>query len=103
MKLAWAFINIMNAIHHFGILHDLSKDNIISHYLVDKPNVVCDWGEARCLQEMMSSLYGFANEQDAINAKKKRVGGLPHNCFLFIASRELQIPLDEWPNNTTQL
>ncbi len=37
VKLAWAFINIMNAIHHSGILHnDLSKDNIMLHFLTDK-------------------------------------------------------------------
>ncbi len=30
VKLAWAFINIMNVVHHCGILHnDLSKDNIM--------------------------------------------------------------------------
>jgi membrane-anchored protein YejM (alkaline phosphatase superfamily) len=32
---------------------------------------VCNWGEAKCLQEVMPSLYGFAKEQDATNAKKK--------------------------------
>ncbi len=41
MKLAWAFINIMNAICYFGILHnDLSKDNIMLHFLLDKLDVV---------------------------------------------------------------
>jgi hypothetical protein len=41
VKLAWAFINIMNAVHHCGILHnDLFKDKIILHFPVDKPNVV---------------------------------------------------------------
>jgi RIO-like serine/threonine protein kinase len=41
VKLAWAFINIMNAIHHFGILHnDLSKNNIMLHFLLDKLDVV---------------------------------------------------------------
>jgi hypothetical protein len=48
-------------------------------------------------------LYGFANEQNATNAKKKRVGGLPQNCFLFITNQELQIPFNEWPSNTPQL
>jgi hypothetical protein len=28
---------------------------------------------------------------------------LPPNCFLFIASWELQIPLNGWPSNTPQL
>jgi RIO-like serine/threonine protein kinase len=41
VKLAWAFINIMNGIHHCGILHnDLSKDNIMLIFLLDKLNVV---------------------------------------------------------------
>jgi hypothetical protein len=41
VKLAWAFKNIMNAIHHFGILHnDLSKNNIMLHFLLDKLDVV---------------------------------------------------------------
>jgi RIO-like serine/threonine protein kinase len=41
VKLAWAFINIMNVIHHFGILHkDLSKNNIMLHFLLYKPDVV---------------------------------------------------------------
>jgi hypothetical protein len=41
VKLAWAFINIMNAIHHCGILHNnLFKDNIMLHFPPDKPNVV---------------------------------------------------------------
>jgi serine/threonine protein kinase len=75
MKLAWAFINIMNAIHHCGVLHnDLSKDNIMLHFLANKLDVVhigvCDWGEVRRLQKVTPSLYGFGKEQDATNAKK---------------------------------
>ncbi len=54
VKLAWAFISIMNVIQHCEILHnDLSKDNIMLHFLAFKPNVVyigmCNWGEARHL------------------------------------------------------
>ncbi len=65
MKLAWAFINIMNVVHHCGILHnDLSKDNIMLHFLGHKLDVVCigvcDWGEVGCLQEVTPSLYDFA-------------------------------------------
>jgi hypothetical protein len=71
VKLAWAFINIMNAVYHCGILHNLSKDNIMLHFPLDKPYVryigVCKG--ARCHQ-----------------CKKKCIGGLPHNCFLFIAN-----------------
>jgi len=41
VKLAWALINIMNAIHHCGILHnDLSKYNIMLHFPLDKLDVV---------------------------------------------------------------
>jgi serine/threonine protein kinase len=33
VKLAWAFINIMNVVHHCGILHnDLFKENIMLHF-----------------------------------------------------------------------
>jgi hypothetical protein len=33
VKLAWAFINIMNIVHHHGILHNnLSKNNIMLHF-----------------------------------------------------------------------
>ncbi len=77
MKLAWAFINIMHAIHHCGILHNnLSKDNIMLHFLADKLDVVyigvCDWGEAKCLQEVTTSLSSFAKEQNATNKKNKK-------------------------------
>ncbi len=35
VKMAWAFMNIMNAVHHNGILHnDLWKDNILLHFLL---------------------------------------------------------------------
>jgi hypothetical protein len=50
VKLAWAFINIMSVVHHFGILHNLSKDNIMLHFLLNKLDVVYigiyDWGDA---------------------------------------------------------
>ncbi len=67
VKLAWAFINIINAIHHFGILHNhLSKDNIMLHFLLDKPNSMYiglyDLGEVECLQEVVPSLYEFTKE-----------------------------------------
>jgi hypothetical protein len=42
---------------------------------------MCDWGEARCLKKVMPSLYGFAKEQDAINAKKSSVNELPQILF----------------------
>jgi serine/threonine protein kinase len=64
VKLAWEFINIMDIIHQFGILHnDLSKDNIMLHFLLNKLDVyigVCNWDETGCLQEVTPSLYGFA-------------------------------------------
>jgi len=44
------------------------------HFPVNKPNVVyigmCNWDEDKRLEEVMPSLYGFAKEQDATNAKK---------------------------------
>jgi hypothetical protein len=44
------------------------------HFPPNKLDVMCidiyDLGEARGLQEVMPSLYGFAKEQGAINAKK---------------------------------
>jgi hypothetical protein len=81
VKLAWAFVNIMNAIHHCGILHNnLFKENIL-FFLVNKLDVVykkmCDYGEVKCLQEVMRSLYGFAKEQNATNTKKKVLVGCP--------------------------
>jgi hypothetical protein len=75
VKLAWAFIHIMNVVHHFEILHNnLSKDNIMLHFLPNKSEVVCigicNWGETRHLQEVMPSLYGFTKEQNATNTMK---------------------------------
>ncbi len=48
VKLAWAFINIMNVGYHCKILHNnFSKDNIMLHFLVDELDVVyismCDY------------------------------------------------------------
>jgi hypothetical protein len=40
VKLAWAFINLMNVVHHSKILHNLFKDNIILHFSLNKPNVM---------------------------------------------------------------
>ncbi len=89
----------MNVIHHSGILHnDLSKDNIMLHFLIDKLNVVyismCDWGEVGHLQEVTPSLYGFVKEQDPTNAKKN-IGGLPYNCFFVYNESRTVIYLDE--------
>jgi hypothetical protein len=40
--------------------NDLSKDNIMLHFLIDKLNVmyigVCDWGETKCMQKVTPSL-----------------------------------------------
>jgi hypothetical protein len=65
----------MNVIQHFGILHnDLSKDNIMLHFLPNKPKVVCigicNWGETMRLQEVTPSLYGLTKEQNATNIMK---------------------------------
>jgi hypothetical protein len=40
VKLGWAFINIMNVVHHCGILHDLFEDNIMFHFPTNKPDVL---------------------------------------------------------------
>jgi hypothetical protein len=41
VELAWTFINIMNVVHHSGVLHnEVFKDNIMLHFLLNKPNVV---------------------------------------------------------------
>jgi RIO-like serine/threonine protein kinase len=75
VKLAWAIMNIMNAIHHYGILHnDLSKNNIMLHFPTNKSNVVyiglCDWGETRRMQKVTLCLYVFAKDQNIINKRK---------------------------------
>jgi hypothetical protein len=67
----------MDAICHSKILHNnLSEDNIILHFPLNKLDVVyismCDLGEVGCLQKLMSSLYGFAKEQNATNTKEVR-------------------------------
>jgi hypothetical protein len=53
--MAWAFVNIMNVVHHNGILHnDLSKDDMMLHFPPNKLDIVyigmCDWGEVRDMQ-----------------------------------------------------
>jgi hypothetical protein len=50
----------MNVVHHCEILHnELSKDNIMLHFLVDKLDVVyismCDWGETGRLRKVVPS------------------------------------------------
>ncbi len=65
------------------------------HFLGDKLDVVCicvcDWGEVECLQEVTSSLYDFAEDQDATNIKKC-IGGLYHNCFCLQQIRNCKFP-----------
>ncbi len=66
VKLAWAFMNIMNVIHHIEILHnDLSKDNIMLHFPFDNLDVV-HWhvqiGWSWMLTRGDSILYGFSEE-----------------------------------------
>jgi hypothetical protein len=65
VKLAWAFINIMNVAHHCVLHNDLSKDNIMLHFLLNKWDFVyigvSNWGEVEHLPKVTPSLYGFAN------------------------------------------
>jgi hypothetical protein len=82
MKLAWAFMNIMNLTYHFGILHnDLLNDNIMLHFPTNKTNViyigVCDWGEAICMQEVTPSLYMHLLRSRFSSTQKKCVSGWP--------------------------
>jgi hypothetical protein len=46
--------------------NDLSKDNIMLHFLIDKLDVtyigMCDWDETICMQEVTLSLYVFTME-----------------------------------------
>jgi hypothetical protein len=42
---------------------------------------MCDWDEVMCLQEVMTSLYGFTKEQDATNAKNCALVGCPRIFF----------------------
>jgi hypothetical protein len=97
VKLAWAFINIMHAIHHCGILHNnLSKNNIMLHLSIDKLNDmyigVCDWGETRRLQVMTPSLYGFAEEWDATNTHKMHWWVAPKLFFVYNKLRTTNSP-----------
>jgi hypothetical protein len=92
VKMAWAFMNIMNAVHHNGILHnDLWKDNILLHFLLNKLDivyiVVCNWGEVGCMQEVTPSLYFFANTMPLMQGK--HTSGWPYKFFLFMANYEL--------------
>jgi hypothetical protein len=56
-------------------------------YIANKSNVVyigvCNWGKVRGLQKVTPSLYGFAKEQDAINAKKLRWWVAPKLFFVY--------------------
>jgi hypothetical protein len=97
----------MNVVHHFGILHnDLSKDNIMLHFLLDKPNVVYigvyNWGEIKRLQEVTPSFYGFAKEQDATNAKKV-CWWVAQELFFGYNESGITNSFDKWPSNTKQL
>jgi hypothetical protein len=57
------------------------------HFLGDKLDVVCicvcDWGEVECLQEVTSSLYDFAEDQDATNIKKNALVGCTIIVFVY--------------------
>jgi hypothetical protein len=84
-------MNIKNVVHHNGILHDdLLKDNIMLHFMFNNPYVLyidmCSWGEIRCLQEVIPSLYDFSKEQDANNMKKM-------SNFLWCVAKQQQTTL----------
>jgi serine/threonine protein kinase len=103
VKLAWAFVNIVNVIHHFKILHnDLSKDNILLHFPLDKLDVVYivvyNWGKIGRLQEVTLSYMGLPRSKMP-STQGKCAGGWPHNRLLFIMNWKLNIPFNQWPNN----
>jgi hypothetical protein len=82
----------MNEVYHNGILHnELLKDNVMLHFLLNKPYVVyismCDWGEVEHMQKVIIFLYVFVKEQDAI-MQGKCIDGWPQIIF-FRASWEL--------------
>ncbi len=110
-KLAWAFINIMNATHHCGIFHNnLSEDNIMLHFLGNKPNVMyiacaigVKMGTYKRWHHHYMGLQRSLQRSKMSPTQKKSICGLPHNCFLFTMSWEQQIPLDKWPSSMPQL
>ncbi len=68
MRLAWAFLCIMNVVQQSKTLHnDLSQDNIMLHFPPDNLSViyigVCDWGEVGRLGEDNPSPYGFVTKE----------------------------------------
>jgi serine/threonine protein kinase len=86
-KLAWAFINIMNVIHHSRILHnDLSKDNIMLQILPNKLDVVymgmCNWGEVGTCKRWYHHCMGLQRSKMP-PMQKKCIGGLPHIYFCY--------------------
>jgi hypothetical protein len=86
----------MNVIHHFRILHnDLSKDNIMLHFPLDKLDVVyivvCNWGKIGRLQKVTLSYMGLPRSKMP-STQGKCVGGWPHNCLLFIVNWKLTFP-----------
>jgi hypothetical protein len=100
VKMAWAFMNIMNVVHCNGILHnDLLKDNIMLHFSFDNLNVVhigmCDRVKLDVSESWIHlwSLYGLAKEQDAINVKKTYWWVV---LYLFIVHGELGITNPFW-------
>jgi hypothetical protein len=85
VKLAWAFIYIKNVVHHCGILHnDLSKDNIMLHFLPNKPNVVyilCAIGvKLSACKKRHHHCVGLQRSKMP-PMQRKCIGGLPRNCF----------------------
>jgi hypothetical protein len=64
VKMAWAFINIMNGIHHLGCyILICERTTSCLHFLPDKPDVVYisvyDWGEARWVHPWLGYTKGM--------------------------------------------
>ncbi len=76
------------------------------HFPPNKPDVmyigVFYLGGTKGLQEVMPSLYGFAKEQDATNAKKV-CWWVAQELFFGYNESRITNSFDKWPSNTKQL
>jgi hypothetical protein len=56
---------------------------------------MCDRGEIIHLQEVIHLYMVFQRNRMPL-MQRQCVDGWPHNCFLFMASLKLRIPLNVW-------
>ncbi len=80
VKMAWIFMNIMNVMHHNGILHnDLWKDNILLHCWVQ-----LGWSWMHARGDSIFTYFLLRNTMPLMQGK--HTSGWPYNCFLFMAN-----------------